>query len=322
MLTPAFTLFYENKDITKDVSPYVLSIEYNDNEHGESDEVQITFEDAEKLWQSVWIPAKGDSIRLHMGYENEKLLNCGIFQIDESEFESPPDILIIKGLSTGIKESFRQNNSTGHENKYLKQVVLEYAKKHNLTLIGEIEDIHIDRISQNKETDLKFLTKLAEQYGYIFKIAENKLIFYQVQKLKDAKPNIILYKSDLTRVNLSEKTSRLYKAVQVSYFNPKTKKTVKTTVRNENVKKGDTLKITTRTTDKKQALTIAKAALKRSNNKISGSIELIGNPNLVAGINIELKDLGYFSGKYHIIRVMHRFDRISGYKTFCEVESC
>ena len=47
MLIPIFELFYEKKNITKDVSPYVTNIEYTDNEHGESDELSITFEDSE-----------------------------------------------------------------------------------------------------------------------------------------------------------------------------------------------------------------------------------------------------------------------------------
>ena len=319
---PIFTLYYESKDITKSVSPYVLSIEYTDNEHGESDELQLIFDDTDKLWQSSWLPSKGDKLKLHIGYENEKLLNCGTFEIDEIEFESPPDSLTVKSLATGIKDSFREINSNGFENKTLKQIINEYANKHNLVVIGNIEDIQVERITQNKETDLKFLTRIAEQYGYIFKITEDKLVFYQVKELTKSNTNIILYKSDLTSVNLSEKTSKQFKAVQVTYFDPKKKKTIKTTVRNENVKKGDTLKITSRVTNKKQATIQANAALNRSNEKITGSFEIIGTPTLVAGINLELKDLSHFSGKYHIKRVRHIFDRNSGYKTNCEIESC
>ncbi len=102
MQTPVFTLFYEDKNITKDVSPYVLSVEYTDFEHGES-----------------------------------------------------------------------------------------------------------------------------EQYGYIFKITEDSLVFYKVSALKSAKSTLILYKSDLSRINLAEKTSKQYKSVQISYFNPKKKKRLK-----------------------------------------------------------------------------------------------
>lgn len=80
-----------------------------------------------------------------------------------------------------------------------------------------------------------------------------KVLFYDVQKLKGSKSTQIFYKQDLIHINLREKTSQKYKAVQVSYFDPKKKKTIKATARNENVAKGDTLKITARCSDRKQA---------------------------------------------------------------------
>ena len=169
---------------------------------------------------------------------------------------------------------------------------------------------------------MTFLTKLAEEYGYIFKITENNLVFYDVKKLKGANATQIFYKSDLLHINLREKTSQKYKAVQVSYFNPKKKKVVKATARNENVKKGDTLKITARCSDRKQAIAKAQAALSTADTKIEGSLEFTGNPYLIAGSNIELKGVGHFSGKYHIKQARHVIDRASGYKTYCEVESC
>ena len=322
MLRPIFELFYEQKNITKDVSAYVTSIEYTDVEHGESDELQIVFEDSEKLWQSSWLPAKGDTLRAYIGYEAEKLLNCGIFEIDELEFDAPPDTITVKGLATGIKKPLRQKNSVAYENKTLKQIANEIANKHGYTLVGEIEDVKVDRITQNKERDLTFLTKLAEQYGYIFKIAENNLVFYNVRNLKNSKATQVLYKSDLSHLNLREKTSQKYKAAQVTYFDPKTKKKVTASAKNDSVVKGDTIKITSRCTNKKQATAQANAALKTSDTKIQGSIELVGNPYLVAGSNIELKNLGHFSGTYHITQARHLFDRANGYTTYCEVESC
>ena len=322
MLVPIFELFYEKKNITKDVSPYVTSIEYTDYEHGQSDELEITFEDSGKQWQGSWLPTKGDSLRAYIGYEAEKLLNCGTFEIDELEYSAPPDEITVKGLATGIKKPLRQCNSTGYENKTLKQIAKEIADRQGLTLVGNIEDIKVDRITQDKERDLTFLTKLAEQYGYIFKVAEGNLVFYNVRELKDAKTSQIFYKSDLLGIRLREKTSQKYKAVQVTYFDPKKKKTLTATAKNESVVKGDTLKITTRCTSKKQALVQAQASLNQSDTKIEGSLEFIGNPYLIAGLNIELKGIGHFSGRYHITQARHVFDRISGYKTYCEVVSC
>lgn len=322
MLKPIFKIEYNQKDITKDVSNQVLNIEYTDFEHGQSDEITITFDDTQKLWQNSWIPAKGDSLRVFIGYEGEKLLNCGIFEIDEIEFATPPDILTVKAIATGITKALRQNNSVAYENKTLKQIASEIAQKHSLTLVGEIEDVRVERITQNQEKDLTFLKKLAEQYGYIFKIAEDNLVFYKTEKLTGADAAKILYKSDLSRITLTEKTSKNYKSVTVSYHNPKTGKKVTATAKNQNCVKGDTLKINERCENKQQALLKAKAALAKGNNTIEGSIDLVGNPNLVAGLNVELKDLGYFSGKYHITQTRHFIDRTAGYGTGLEVKSC
>lgn len=322
MLKPVFKLEYEKKDITKDVCEFVTRIEYTDYEHGQSDEMEITFEDSQKLWQGDWIPVKGDRLRLYIGYEGEKLLNCGLFEIDEIEFESPPDTLIIKGLATSIKKPLRQRNSKGYEDRTLRQIAQEIANKHGLTLVGTVADVRVDRITQNSQRDLEFLRKLAEQYGYIFKISENNLVFYDVQNLHGSKSTHIFYKNELTRVNLREKTSQRYKSVQVTYFDPKTKKTVKASAKNDTVVKGDTLKINSRCTNRKAAIAKAKAALGSPNTSIEGSIEMSGNPYVVAGINAELKDLGHFSGKYHLEETRHCIDRTSGYTTSSEVKSC
>ena len=322
MYKPIFKIEYNQKDITTDVSNQVLNIEYTDFEHGQSDEITITFEDTQKLWQGSWIPSKGDSLRVFIGYEGEKLLNCGIFEIDEIEFTTPPDILTVKALATGITKALRQNNSVAYENKTLKQIASEIAQKHSLTLVGEIEDVRVERITQNQERDLTFLKKLAEQYGYIFKIAEGNLVFYKTEKLTGADAAKILYRTDLSRITLTEKTSKNYKSVTVSYHNPKTGKKITATAKNEKCVKGDTLKINERCENKQQALLKAKAALAKGNNTIEGSIDLVGNPNLIAGLNVELKDLGYFSGKYHITQTRHFIDRTSGYGTSLEVKSC
>ena len=323
MLKPKFKLLYENKDITVDVAPFVLSIEYSDSEHGQSDEIQIQLEDSDKLWQGNWYPSKGDVLSLQVGYEGEKLLNCGSFEIDEIEYASPPDVVTLKALSTNIKKALRQENSVAYENKSLKQIAQEIAAKHKLELVGNIKEIKVKRITQNKEKDLTFLKNLAEQYGYIFKISDNQLVFYETQKLKDENAAVILTKQELTSINLREKTHEKYKACSVSYHNPDSKAVISTIIRAEGIVNGDVLKLNARCENKEQAIIIAQVALAQKNaSKIEGSISLIGTPYLVAGSNIELKGIGNFSGKYHLTQVKHSIDKTSGYTTQMEVKSC
>jgi len=42
------------------ISPYITSVSYTDNEHGQSDEIELQIEDSEHRWKSSWYPTKGD----------------------------------------------------------------------------------------------------------------------------------------------------------------------------------------------------------------------------------------------------------------------
>lgn len=320
MLIPVFKIEYENKDITAQISSNVLSVSYTDFEHGQSDEIEVQVEDNQNLWKSAWYPSKGDELKLSLGYQGERLLNCGAFEIDELEFVSPPDTITLKGLATNIKKSLRQKNSVAYENKTLKQIAQQIADKHGLKLVGSIQDVKIRRITQNKKRDLEFLKNLAEEYGYIFKISDNKLTFYETAKLKSANPAIILTRQDLTSFTIRDKSQDQYSSCEVSYHHPRKKKKITSKIKGDSIK-ADTLKIHKRCENKEQAILKAKAGINKT-SPIEGTITLMGNPHLVAGLNIELKGLYHLSGKYHIKQAKHTINRTSGYITELEIEKC
>ncbi|MDI1471934.1 putative bacteriophage regulatory protein [Thermodesulfovibrio sp. N1] len=317
---PLFFIEYEKKDITAYITPYALSVTYTDYVHGKSDEIEIQLEDREHLWKSSWYPQKGDLITLKIGYEGEKLLPCGSFEIDEIELSAPPDVVSLKGLATNIKKALRQANTKAYENKTLKQIAEEIAKKHGYELVGEIKDIKIKRITQKQERDIAFLKRLAEDYGYVFKITDGKLVFYEIEALESQSVVYIIDRKDMISFSFRDKTYELYKACEVQYHDPKTKKVITHTVNADGVTKGDTLKINERVENKEQAIAKAKAHLKAKNKmQTEGNIVIIGNPKLVAGSNIEITGLYILNGKYHIESAKHTISRMDGYKTELEV---
>ena len=320
MLKPVFKIEYENKDITASIAPNVISVSYSDCEHGKSDEVEIQIEDRDNLWKSCWYPSKCDTINLNIGYESEKLLNCGSFEIDEMEFSAPPDTITLKALAANITKPMRQNNSVAYENKTLLQIAQEIAQNHNLTLVGNIRDIKIQRITQNQKRDLEFLKNLAEEYGYIFKVSDNKLTFYDIAVLRSQNTALTFTRQEIISFNFKDKTHDQYKSCEVSYHDSKNKRDITASV-NGNSTRADALKLNKRCENKEQALLKASAALNK-NLPIEGTVTLIGNPNVVAGLNIQLNGIYNLSGKYHIKSAKHIIDRNTGYKTELEVEKC
>jgi phage protein D len=327
--SPKFKIKYEGKDITADLTPYLLHVEYEDKEQGESDELTITLEDTDALWRNEWFPTKGDKLDLDFGYD-DFLVDAGTFTVDTIEFSGPPDTVVIKGVASWITSAMRTKVSKAYEGQTLKQIAEQVAAKHGLKVLGNILTLRIARSTQNRETDLGYLKRLAGEFGYHFSIKGDKLVFESIFDIDKGKPVVALSRQNLSRYQLTDTALHTYKQAKVSYHDPKTRGVIFGTV--DDVQNGagqefkdetaeDVLEIRTKAEDKAQAELKAKAALYGAKSKqVAGNITVEGNPILVAGNNFELTNMGAMSGKYHIVKSRHRIDRSGGYVTELEVK--
>lgn len=223
---PAWVVTYGQKDITHDISPYILSVSYTDKLSGESDEIQIVLEDTEQLWQGDWYPGKGDMLTVSLGYAGQKLLAAGTFSIDEIELSGPPDTVSIRGLAASVTSAMRTKSNRGFEGTTLGAIAQRIAKKHGLQLVGKIESLQIDRVTQYAETDLAFLKRLATEYGYMVKITHTQIIFSHLISLHDAPPLKTISRSDISRFSFRDTINRIYKAARLKHQHSQTKKMV------------------------------------------------------------------------------------------------
>lgn len=322
---PVFVLSYGQKDITSDITPYVLSVTYTDYLSGQSDEIEVVLEDSDGRWSHAWYPGKGDTLSLKIGYEREPLLPCGAFEIDEVEMDESPATVTIRALSTGIKKPVRTNGSRAYESTTLAAIAGRVAKRNHLTLTGRIRDIRIDRVTQYQERDVEFLTRLGREYGYAFKIVGTKLVFTELANLRDGTAVTTIKKADRLRLNLRDKIKAIYHEAKAKYHDPKTKKLVSYTLKNDQITampaSSDTLRVTSRAGSKAGVESKARAALENTNlQQTSGSVTVIGNPKLVAGNTFDLAECGRFAGKYLSESARHRLDRSGGYTTELEIK--
>ncbi|ELL0516449.1 phage protein D, partial [Salmonella enterica] len=183
---PAFVLRYNLKDITHDITAYATSITFTDKLSGESDELEVELEDSEQRWRDAWYPGMGDTLSLQLGFKGKPLTDCGGFSIDEIELSGPPDSVSIRGRSAPVTRAMRTRSNRGFENTTLAAIAGRIARKHKLKLEGQIEPLTLERITQYGESDLAFLKRLAQDYGYMVKITPQKLIFSHLGKLRDA----------------------------------------------------------------------------------------------------------------------------------------
>ena len=326
---PLYSITYNSKDISLDVASYGVSISYSDYLDAKSDSIELVFEDRDDRWKNSWYPQKGDEIELKLGIlekNEEKWLNAGSFQIDEIEFNSPPDTINIKGLSSYIKQPFRELKTRSFENMTLSSVVSQIAKEDGLDTHLEIDpDIPFKRLDQKSKSDLEFLKELANRWGYYTKIDHNRLIFVKLEKMEKAGvvETIERGKSGIVSFSFSDKTHKIYKACTVSWWDAKTKKKLSYTYEDDGVVKGDILKVNERVENMAQAIEMAKQRLKNANRlKTTGILTLFGDPYLVSGAKVLLSGFGMLDGEYLIEEAHHRITKSEGYTTEVRVRRC
>jgi phage protein D len=183
-------------------------------------------------------------------------------------------------------------------------------------------DIQVARATQDRETDLEFLRKLAARYGILFSVRGTVLVFTSMYDIEGAGPVATLGPSEITRYSMKDKATKTYTRARVSYHDPVRRKEVVAEVEASDLPASgelvtvDVLLLSDRVEDDAQAQEVAKAALYRVNSKTAeADIELPGRPMLVAGINLVLTNMGVMSGTWHVLESQHRIDKSSGYVT-------
>lgn len=316
---------YNNKDITKNISKYIKSVTYTDYEKEQCDELSITLNDIDKFFQNDWRPEKGDKISAQIGYEDEELLNCGTFTIEEPELQlaDDGDIFMIRGLAASINEKIRETRSKSYRNKTLIEIAREVAARHDYKVAGSAGFIKIPYEPQLNESDLSFLNRLAMKYGYIFKLTNNVISFIPETDLLNKDEIFTITRKEISSLNLRDSSTKTYNACSAKYVSPKTGKLVSYTARsNRTDVKTETLHLKNKYATKAQAKAAAEAGLRNGSKNIEGSMELVkGQTKAIAGVNFNLQLDNSFDGKYHITQSTHTVTAES-YSTNAEIIRC
>ncbi len=315
--TPYFELLYNNNNATHDIAQDLLSATYTDTLKGESDELSITLKDVDRKWMDTWYPKAGAKINFKIGMFGGDLLDCGSFEIDEIEITDSPNTVRIRALSAGVNSPLRTVKYRAFDNKTLDVVINEIAESLGFSVEGQILALPIERLTQ-KETDLAFIKRLAEVYGYIVKVKGKRLIFSRLDKLKDNDSNIILRRGKEVGCGWSfrEQIRTVKKSAKVSRQNPKTKKLVTSqasangkTSADKSVQRGN---VTTASIAKAKS----EANLTKDNDpKASGRLPCEGDVRLIAGASFDLQGFARFDGKCLINKATHTISRSGGYST-------
>ena len=316
-----FDVIYEGVSIGAEVSQDILCCTYTDKRTGEADDIELTLDNGALRWMRAWYPRKGDRIVVSFGYRGDVMLQCGEFEIDEIELEGPPHQITIKGVSAAVTRALRTKHTRAYREMTLADIARQVADRQGLLLTGAPEQIRLGRVTQNQETDLGFLKRLAAQYGHMMSVRGDALYLAPLSAVDDR--DAVLEVSAFEQVKhyqFSDKSGAQYKSVTVAYVDPKTGKLVEHTETAPTTKRkrrkgeherevedrADTLKLNVRAENKQQASAMAKAALRDKNlHAVECDLTLIGDRRVVAGNTLHLSCFFELSGDYLLSESRH-----------------
>lgn len=323
---PFVKITINKDDVTLILNKYVISVRYTDFLKGQTDELELCLKNIDGIFYNDCYPIKGNTINATIGYTGEdSALFCGTFTVDEVSFSGglEGEIITIRAIAASIKQATREANSRSYVNKTIFEIAKEIGQKHGFTVAGKADTFKLSNVIQYNESDLAFLYRLSEQYGYIFKVTDNLLTFTKTEQLEKAEPLTILGKKDLSSFNFKDTSSKTYKNCIVRYYDPKKGTYKSVTVEGQKTDvKGDTLKINSKFNSREEAEKIAQAGLKNGQKTVTGTINLKkGNPYFISGANFTLEEFGLLNGKYQVTKAIHEVTK-EDYTTNGEVEKC
>lgn len=324
---PHFQLIYRGIDISSELAPMVTSVTYTDLYHGEVDEIDVTVQDRDGRWKGSWKPEAGDTMQLTIFDGRGGVLPCGSFELDEPDAEGDRggDRMVMRGLAAPISKELRTEKTRAFEKQSLSAIVGRVAGEAGLSLEGQIDNLTFERITQRRERDLEFLTRLAEDTGHYFSVRGSRAIFTNFASVDGQNAALTVrhaaIATTLVSYKLREQTHDTYSSAKASYLDRDRKETVTAEETDAKVRTGDTLKISgERVESPANARALAKSRLHFANRKRrSGSIEMVGEVRLVAGAVIDMADFGQYSGRYLVDSSTHTMTR-GGYTSSAELK--
>lgn len=327
ILVPKVEIQWNGKDANQ-LRSSLKECLFNDVEHGRADDLKLVFHDTESLWKDEFYPERGDKIKVRMGWEDGDMLDCGTFQLDSFRGHSEPalrgDYVTVRAHSAWVKSKIRQKNSETYESVALSALVQKLASRQGFESKFDGEDVQFTTITQWRVSDADFLRRLAELYGFIFKIADGAFIFYALENIEEQAPVTTITPENVRSYDLDDNTegeAKLARAVDFDVYRNKvyesTRSAAKSIVKDEQ-------RIYHRFENSAQSERAAKAAMRRSEyRRVEGKIVVVGNPLIQAGVNIKLDGYRRWNGTYYVDETIHQMkankNKTEYYETHCMV---
>ncbi|WP_447327878.1 phage late control D family protein [Klebsiella michiganensis] len=172
---PVFNVLMGGKALTV-LDEKLISLELTDNRGFNADELTISVDDSQG---DIALPPRGAELSISLGWQGEPLIYKGIYIVDEVSHSGPPDRIDITARSADFRDEFNVKREVSWHDVTVERIVSAIAHRYKLKPIisEQLMSAEIDHADQTQESDMSFLTRMADILGAIATVKNGCLLF-------------------------------------------------------------------------------------------------------------------------------------------------
>ncbi|EQB4445660.1 MAG: phage late control D family protein [Pluralibacter gergoviae] len=172
---PAFNILIGGRTLTV-MDEKLISLELTDNRGFNADELTISVDDSEGI---IELPPRGAELSVSLGWQGEPLIYKGVYIVDEVSHSGPPDRIEITARSADFRDEFNVKREVSWHDVTVERIVSAIAHRYKLTPVisEQLMSAEIDHADQTQESDMSFLTRMADILGAIATVKNGSLLF-------------------------------------------------------------------------------------------------------------------------------------------------
>ncbi|MEO1852726.1 contractile injection system protein, VgrG/Pvc8 family [Chromohalobacter sp.] len=220
---PSYRITLDEQDITPRINGRLIRLRLRSQRGLEADQLDLTLADHDG---ALALPRRGVSLRVAYGWQDEGLIDKGLFTVDEVQHSGTPDQITIRARSADMRGRLPGKRSRSWHDITVGEIIDTIAKRHTLEpVVGDtVRGIRIGHIDQTEESDLNFLTRLGERFDAVATVKAARLLFTQAGEALTASglamPAVTLTRRDGDRHRYSATDRDTYTGV-IAYWNDK-----------------------------------------------------------------------------------------------------
>nr|WP_300306934.1 phage late control D family protein [Halomonas sp.] len=173
---PSYDISLAGQRISPEFGARLQSLRLTDRRGLEADQLDIELEDHDGRLD---LPSRGAELQLSLGWKGDGLVDRGTYIVDEIEHFGAPDTLTIRARSADMRQDLPGKRTQSWDDITVRDIIATIAERHDLEpkVSMDLAGIRVGHIDQTDESDLHFLTRLAERYDAVATIKAGNLLF-------------------------------------------------------------------------------------------------------------------------------------------------